>query len=281
MKLDITVFFVLINTFSVFSQSQSKKKSFVSYWSKGDNYDFKITKVKQQWRESELIKNDSTQYIANFKVIDSTASSYKIKWSYKTDLKNTYNIPDELLQKFAKYEMTGDYKEAGKDLVVEVIGKVNKGYLSDGINIEENGLLLNVENKEDFHSYLKFTTDLSVAINKEIGAFILDSDSGFDDLYISRFKESKPHSAEGLENFIKSDSYSIKNKELNLSGNKHKANAWFHTHPDIMSSDYGSSKPSPDDRNTTKTLQIPGAVLGGWGGIGLINTDGTFKRWGN
>ncbi|QTY28294.1 RHS repeat-associated core domain-containing protein [Flavobacterium sp. CS20] len=161
------------------------------------------------------------------------------------------------------------------------VGKVNKGYLSDGLNIEENGLLLDVKDKKDFHSYMKFTLDLSVAVNKEIGGFILDSDKGFDDMYISRYKESQPHKAKGLENFINSDSYSIKNKELSLGGNKYKANSSFHTHPDIMSAGYGSSKPSTGDRNTTKTLQIPGVVLGGWGGIGLIKTDGTYIRWGD
>ena len=161
------------------------------------------------------------------------------------------------------------------------IGEVNKGYLSDGINIEENGILLDVENKEDFHFYMKFTIDLSVAENKEIGGFILDSDKGFDDMYISSYKESEPHKAKGLENFIKSDSYSFKNKELNLGANKYKANSWFHTQPDIMSVGYGTSKPSTGDIKLTKRLKMPGLILGGWGGIGLIKTDGTYKRWGD
>ena len=161
-----------------------------------------------------------------------------------------------------------------------MVGQVNKGYLSDGINIEENGLLLDVQNKEDFHSYLSFTLDLSIEVNKEIGGFILDSESGFDDLYITRYKESEPHKAVSFRDFVMSDSYSIKNKELNLGRNKYKANAWFHTHPDIMSPGYGSSRPSGNDIAVTGQLQIPGMVLGVWGGIGLINTDGTYKRWG-
>ena len=161
-----------------------------------------------------------------------------------------------------------------------MVGKVNKGYLSDGINIEENGLFLDVKNKDDFQSYINFTLDLSIEVNKEIGGFILDSKSGFDDIYISRYKESGPHSAKGLEDFINSDSYSIKNKELKLDGIKYKANSWFHTHPDIMNYGYGSSKPSKPDITTTKILQIPGVVLGGWGGTGFINIDGKFERWG-
>ena len=161
-----------------------------------------------------------------------------------------------------------------------MVGQVNKGYLSDGINIEENGLFLDVQNKEDFHSYMNFTLDLSIEVNKEIGGFILDSESGFDNVYIASYKENEPRSAKGFVNFINSSSYDIPNKELSIGGKKHKANAWFHTHPDIMSPGYGSSRPSLEDRNATKDLQIPGVVLGGWGGIGLINTDGTYIRWG-
>lgn len=161
------------------------------------------------------------------------------------------------------------------------VGEVNKGFLSDGINIEKDGLFLDVQNKEDFLSYLSFVTDLSVDVNKEIGGFILVSESGFDDIYITSYEESTSTRAISLENFIVSDSYNIGKKELSLGGNKHKASSWFHTHPDIMSPGHGSSKPSDGDINVTKRLQIPGLVLGGWRGMGLINTDGNYIRWGN
>jgi hypothetical protein len=100
------ILYILINPFIFYGQDEPKKISFVSYWSNGDDYNFKVTKIKQQWKGKDLIKNDSIQYIANFKVIDSTSNSYKINWSYETNLKNTYNIPEELLKKFEKYKIT-------------------------------------------------------------------------------------------------------------------------------------------------------------------------------
>ncbi|MDO6802968.1 hypothetical protein Q4595_10955 [Wenyingzhuangia sp. 1_MG-2023] len=89
-----------------YSQIDSTKVAFVSYWSIGDRYDFKITKSSQQWKENKQQKNTKHEYIAHFEVVDSTANSYDIKWSYKNNLKSTYNIPQELLDKFSKYETT-------------------------------------------------------------------------------------------------------------------------------------------------------------------------------
>lgn len=84
---------------------QDSSVAFVAYWGVGDAYEFQVTKVKKQWKANELTKTDSSAYVVKFEVIDSTSTAYKIKWSYKTDLGNTYNIPPELLKKFAKYEL--------------------------------------------------------------------------------------------------------------------------------------------------------------------------------
>src|SRR5690606_28168492 len=120
------------------------KVAFVSYWSLGDSYDFKVTKINQQWREGQLTKDQKEEYIANFTVIDSTENSYTISWSYENDLGSTYQIPEELLEKFSKYKITeikyktsevGDlveilnWKEVGEtmnalfDDIVEVLGE--------------------------------------------------------------------------------------------------------------------------------------------------------------
>lgn len=106
MKIKLLFLFIIANYTISFSQTDSTKIGFVSYWSIGDSYNFKISKIKQQWKEGEQIKDEEQEYIANFTVIDSTATSYKINWSYKTDLGNTYNIPDELFERFSKYELT-------------------------------------------------------------------------------------------------------------------------------------------------------------------------------
>lgn len=90
MNKNFTSLLFLIISGSFYGQIDTTKVSFIAYWSKGDSYDFKVTKVKKTWTNDNLTKNDSTQYIANFKVLDSTESDYKIQWSFKNNLINTY-----------------------------------------------------------------------------------------------------------------------------------------------------------------------------------------------
>lgn len=90
MNKHLSLILLLFITTPLFSQIDTTKVSFIAYWSKGDSYDFKVTKVKKRWTNDKLTKNDSTQYIANFKVLDSTEKSYTIQWSYKNNLINTY-----------------------------------------------------------------------------------------------------------------------------------------------------------------------------------------------
>jgi len=107
MKTTLLITTLFIGILHCFAQIDNKeaKVPFVSYWAVGDSYNFKVTKVKQQWKASEQTKNDSSSYVVNFKVLDSTAISYKIKWSYKTNLTD-FNIPEALLEKFSKYQLT-------------------------------------------------------------------------------------------------------------------------------------------------------------------------------
>lgn len=138
-------FIVLVTSMTnLFGQIDSTKVAFISYWSVGDSYDFKVSKINQRWKEGILTKDQKQEYIANFTVIDSTDKSYTIKWSYENDLESTYDIPEKLLSKFSKYKVTeieyktsevGDFieilnwKEVGKtmsnmfDDVVQVLGE--------------------------------------------------------------------------------------------------------------------------------------------------------------
>jgi hypothetical protein len=140
----IIVFFASTN---LFSQIDTTKVAFVSYWSIGDSYNFKVTKINQQWKEDKLTKDQKQEYIANFTVMDSTDNSYTINWSYENDLGNTYKIPKELLERFSKYKLTeikyktsevGDFleilnwKEVGEimnsmfDDIIEALGENDK-----------------------------------------------------------------------------------------------------------------------------------------------------------
>lgn len=109
-------------TTNLFSQIDSTKVAFVSYWSIGDSYDFKVSKINQQWKEGTLTKDQKQDYIANFTVIDSTENSYTIKWSYENDLGNTYKIPEKLLDKFSKYKITEiEYKTSEVGDLIEIL----------------------------------------------------------------------------------------------------------------------------------------------------------------
>lgn len=129
------------------SQTDSTKVAFVSYWSVGDSYDFNITKTTKKWDKDNQVKEDKKEYQANFTVVDSTADSYTIRWSYANELKKNYQIPDELAEKFAKYSVTeiiyktsevGDFvelvnwKEISKNMqnmfgdLIAVLGKEDK-----------------------------------------------------------------------------------------------------------------------------------------------------------
>jgi len=77
----------------------------VSYWSVGDTYKYSIKKEKKKWKQGTLTEVDTSSFEASFSVIDSTATRYRIKWVYETDLEGDFSIPEEMLSKFAKYEL--------------------------------------------------------------------------------------------------------------------------------------------------------------------------------
>lgn len=137
-KLSIILLFAISHVF--FGQENQNKISFVSYWSIGDSYDFKVTKMEQEWKGDEQTKNNVNSYIANFKVIDSTENSYSISWSYENDILNAYTIPSELSDKFSKYKITEiKYKTTELGDILEVI---NWKEISDTTNKMFDDLVL-------------------------------------------------------------------------------------------------------------------------------------------
>lgn len=117
----ITILFLVCSSIT-FSQADSTSVSFVSYWSIGDSYDFKITKINQEWKNDEMVKDQTNSYIANFTVIDSTETSYTIKWSYENQLQNFSQLPEELVKNFSKNQVTEIiYKTSEVGDFVEVV----------------------------------------------------------------------------------------------------------------------------------------------------------------
>lgn len=141
MRKFLSLIVILTITTNLFSQIDTTKVAFVSYWSIGDSYDFKVSKIKQQWKEGKLIKDEKQDYIASFTVIDSTETSYTINWSYENDLGNTYKIPEELIDKFSKYNLTEiKYKtsEVGDFLEIlnwKEVGEIMNSMFDDIIDV--------------------------------------------------------------------------------------------------------------------------------------------------
>ncbi len=104
-KLALLLTFTAFAT-GLFCQVDTTSVSYVAYWSVGDAYDFRVRKTSMQWTGDSLTKDDISEYTASFEVIDSTADSYKIRWTFSNELVDTWDIPDEMLEELSKYELS-------------------------------------------------------------------------------------------------------------------------------------------------------------------------------
>ena len=144
------LFIYLISIGSFSAQEQETDTTgipFVAYWSKGDEYNFQITKVKQEWKDDALTKNDSSSYKVNFKVIDSTETSYKIHWTYEFNF-GGFNIPNVLLNTLNETiptEVIYTTNELG-----EFEGVENWKEIARKMETYTNGLITSLKDKADF-----------------------------------------------------------------------------------------------------------------------------------
>mgnify|MGYP005990839601 CR=1 FL=1 len=111
LKKTLFLSFLFLINFTISAQTDSTTVSnpnisFIAYWSKGDSYNFKVSKIKKVYKEGQLTKDTKNEYISSFTVIDSTANSYVISWKYENDLGNTFKLPKKLTNKFSKYKFT-------------------------------------------------------------------------------------------------------------------------------------------------------------------------------
>lgn len=103
MRIAIGLFLSLVSIIPSIGQNDATGIPFVAYWSIGDRYQFNIEKSQQQWKDGELSKNELSRYTATFHVVDSTATSYTVHWTYDTDVENDYGIPSSIAKRFANY----------------------------------------------------------------------------------------------------------------------------------------------------------------------------------
>lgn len=104
LQFNLCILFLTVFSTSFYAQEKkdSLKIQFISYWSKGDVYKFKVKKFEEKWKDDKIVKNDSIIYDATFTVLDSTATSYKIKWSYKIDIAKSFNLPSSIESAISK-----------------------------------------------------------------------------------------------------------------------------------------------------------------------------------
>lgn len=131
MKKFFSLIAILIITTNLFCQNDTTRVPFVAYWSMGDSYNFKITKINKQWKKGEMTKDEKQEYIASFSVVDSSANSYTIRWAFENYLDNSYDIPNEYKDIFSKYEF------------LEILYSTNEiGVFNEILNWEELGKTL-------------------------------------------------------------------------------------------------------------------------------------------
>ena len=122
MKKCIFFSFLVLFSIGIIAQENRNSVSFVSYWSLGDYYEFKVTKSSRQWSGDSLTKNENNSYLASFNVIDSTASGYVVKWVYENDMGSTYDFSEEVKASLAKYDsLEVIYKTTELGAFVEVL----------------------------------------------------------------------------------------------------------------------------------------------------------------
>lgn len=107
MKTNLLIYLILLSPFFCLAQEEPDTTyiPFVAYWSKGDTYNYKVTKILKKWINEEQVKNDSSSYVATFKVLDSTETNYTIQWSFETNL-GDFQIPLSLLEEYPQYKTT-------------------------------------------------------------------------------------------------------------------------------------------------------------------------------
>ncbi|MRR24205.1 hypothetical protein EG830_14635 [bacterium] len=89
-----------------FSQSDTTAVTYVAYWSVGDSYDFRVRKTNLEWDCDSLIRDETSEYIANFRVIDSSNTSYTVVWTYPNELLDTWDLPRDMLYELSKYRQS-------------------------------------------------------------------------------------------------------------------------------------------------------------------------------
>lgn len=163
MKVSYLALFLFLIAHKVIGQTKVDSIPFVAYWQNGDCYNFKVTKLKQQWQGDKLIKNDSATFQANFTVLDSSETGYRIKWAYDIDWSKF---------SFADSSTSELIKNIAKDMIMEATYKTDEVGQYMGLeNFEEiKNKMLNIFDKisEHFEKSGKMPPEQSKKMNQAL-----------------------------------------------------------------------------------------------------------------
>ncbi|OJJ18209.1 hypothetical protein BKI52_25640 [marine bacterium AO1-C] len=96
---------------------QNDTISFVAYWSKGDVFKYQVKKTTKIWRDGKLSQRKEGNYKARLEVLDSTATYYRVQWTYEINPKKFFNLPDNvqnLALKLSKMKVIYKTSELGE-----------------------------------------------------------------------------------------------------------------------------------------------------------------------
>lgn len=107
---------------------------FVAYWSMNETQTYRVNQNSYKIKSSDTLDRETISYDAELTIIDSTASGYTIKWTYKNFEYQTDNRFTEKLMKIAE-DMSVIYKtdELGVFQEVNNIDEI-KGYMNRGLD---------------------------------------------------------------------------------------------------------------------------------------------------
>lgn len=155
-----TLLIVLLLSFTTANYSQSKtevdttKIAFIAYWAKGDTYKFKMKRGIEKIKNDKSTRNDSIVYDAVFKVLDSTATSYKISWKYKCDILYAFALPEKLKKDkntISEVEVIYTTDETGSEVKIENWKAISDIYTKVINSVKSN---LTAEEKKMYTSVL-------------------------------------------------------------------------------------------------------------------------------
>lgn len=153
----LITFISLLTIFSGSSQTEPEGIPFVAYWSIGDQFKYAVEKVSIKMKDGIITENDTTRYTAVFSVIDSTATSYQVKYAMENDFSSQFpngEIPEEL-EDFKSLDVIINTDELGAFIGIENWKEVSDQLVQLSNKLIDNLISSGVMTVKDKDKYLE------------------------------------------------------------------------------------------------------------------------------